>query len=465
MAELTYKKFNVGLDRRQAKSVADPNRFLQCKNAFVTAGYQIQRRPAARVYAELPAGTKGLAAYRGRLAVFSSGVSIPTGNPNVASFELDEPPGAVGKDIADIHFAEEFEGFLYVAAEYVNGAKRHHYLDGTSPTFITDVNCPRDVLVGKAANKIFAGNGNVVRFSATAQARDWTTSNDAGFLPTGNNHPGIPTCTGLGKFQRHLAVLFPDGLQLWNVDPDPAQNSLANDVDASGTIYARSVIPAFGDLFYLSNIGHRSASLNGFEASDLEDDVGAPIQDIVTPLLTPATKVLGVNHRGGGQYMTFIGGRVFVFAFSRTGKISAWSEYEFSFTVDAVVELGGVLYLRSEDTIYRLDSAYFWDEGDVAFEVVVQPPYLDLKLPGRRKMISGFDAVLEGRASIAHRFDPNDETLETESTLLTEDTRVGDLTPVELCTTAVSPVIRHTRNERFLLSSYTYHFEDMGAAA
>lgn len=90
--------------------------------------------------------------------------------------------------------AEVFNGFVYAVVECEDGSIEHHYLDGKYDTLIQDTNCPHSRSLIKKAGKLFAIKNDVVRFSATGNARDWSTPGDAGFLPVAlqqsvNNKP------------------------------------------------------------------------------------------------------------------------------------------------------------------------------------------------------------------------------------------------------------------------------------
>ena len=79
----------------------------------------------------------------------------------------------------------------------------------------------------------------MVRFSATGNARDWTTEKNAGFLPVAlqqsvNNKP-----VALGEYNENLVVFFEDSAQIWAVDPDPELHKLVSTVPI-GTRYVYS---------------------------------------------------------------------------------------------------------------------------------------------------------------------------------------------------------------------------------
>ncbi len=123
-----------GISRIRTKGVARRDTLYDLLNGYVTSEGTIESRPGTVRHATLPTGTKGLAAHEGALHVFASEVPVdplPEGfvlhvlaHPNA---EPDDPD----YDLARIHFAQPFMGFLYVAAEFANGDCYHFWLQST----------------------------------------------------------------------------------------------------------------------------------------------------------------------------------------------------------------------------------------------------------------------------------------------------------------------------------------------
>ena len=45
MASVTFEDFRTGLDRRKSQEVSDLRSLQECKNAYVTTGYAVNKRP------------------------------------------------------------------------------------------------------------------------------------------------------------------------------------------------------------------------------------------------------------------------------------------------------------------------------------------------------------------------------------------------------------------------------------
>ena len=45
MEVITFDRFEGGIDLRKAEQVSDANRLVECKNAYITTGWAIKKRP------------------------------------------------------------------------------------------------------------------------------------------------------------------------------------------------------------------------------------------------------------------------------------------------------------------------------------------------------------------------------------------------------------------------------------
>lgn len=459
---LPFDRFDGGLDQRRGKSVSDANRLRVCTNAYVTNGRTLQKRPCLRKVALLETGTVGLKSGLGKLNTFYGQGAIAHANTLFVSHKLAHP--TTQQDLTKVHFGEIFNGFLYASAEYVDGSIKHHYLDGAAPTHIVDANCPNTKEVLKQQSKIYAKGTEVVRYCATNTPRDWTTASDAGFLPTGLQALGSAECTGLGLFRKKkLAVFFQDGTQVWGVDPDPSLNALADLVPNVGTRYSKSPLGFSGDVFFLSDAGFRSITVISTTDNLRDVDVGSPIDNLVRPTLNANSDPMSVFYAGLGQFWSIDGATVWVYSFSRTAKIAAWSKYTLPVTVDAATVLNGDLYVRAGENVFLLDTSLYADDGAPPL-VQIEMPFLDFKTPGILKQLIGVDAVGRGTANLQLRYDARNENLITTAIpiLATSDMRPGAMTPVELCAVSVAPVITHQADEDFRLDALTFYYEELG---
>lgn len=128
MRTITLNALRAGIERTRSKGGAKPDALFDLVNGYVTIDGSVQSRPGTTSVYELPAGTKGLCAFGGKLVVFSHAVQVmPAATPSVTCQVLVNPV-TPGSAINDIHFAGPFLGGLYVVAEFSDGTTRHFWL-------------------------------------------------------------------------------------------------------------------------------------------------------------------------------------------------------------------------------------------------------------------------------------------------------------------------------------------------
>ncbi len=125
--------------------MSDANRLRGLDNCYVTTGRTIRKRPGLTRVVNFEPGTKGLRAASGKLNTFYASGSITHADTRFLANKIAHP-SLSSMEVDKIHYADSFNGYLYVSAQYLNGDIRHHYLDGTSPTHVTDVNCPHTIV-------------------------------------------------------------------------------------------------------------------------------------------------------------------------------------------------------------------------------------------------------------------------------------------------------------------------------
>lgn len=463
MPAITFNKFDLGIDLRKGPAVSDANRLREMKNAHVTTGLATQKRPGLTKVATLEPGTAGLFAAFGKLHTFSS---TPVAHDH-ALFQNHAVPHStdVTAAVADVPFMDVFNAKIYVAVRYASGVTQHHYLDGGAITHITDVNCPHTGAMIKLQSKLYAvgSDGDVVRYSATGNPKDWTTASDAGFLPTGLNSRGDRVANALGVYQGQLVVLSRDSAQAWQVDPDPTAMKLETIVDNVGTSHPRTVANVAGDLYFLSDYGFRSITTLQMTNNLADVDVGSPIDPMVRFALREQQDAMprAFYYYGTGQYICAMRNRLFVYSISRTARIAAWSQYWLPADVDAFAELGQEIYLRCGDDVYKLDDTRSDDDG-VFFEVLIDMAYMDLKSPGQLKHVYGADVVIEGECEFSVGYDSRDPDAYTLPVPVRGNTRPGGMIPVGCTGTEIALRFRNYSGDPFRLDAVTLHYDILG---
>jgi hypothetical protein len=231
-----------GINRQRVKGAALSDSLYDLLNAYVTKARTVKVRPGTFRHAALSSdtalATHGLVSFDGALHIFSASViNIPTG---FVLHVLQHPTDNTA-DLADIHFAAPFMGFLYVAAEFSNGDIFHFWLQQSGTWAANTVYKHGDVVVPTVPN----GLGYVAERS-TAANPVWTAGttravNDqvepteytgyyfivtavVGTNPaSGTVEPEWPTTEGATVIEdvNSTPVNVPDTA----VDPNPAPNS------------------------------------------------------------------------------------------------------------------------------------------------------------------------------------------------------------------------------------------------
>lgn len=467
MPSITYDRWEGGIDRRKGRGVSDANKLWTCKNAFINSGRVPQKRPGLTKITTLEAGTYGLVPHNGLLNTFFRYDGITNINHAHSLFEA-HPAGDIGFNSWDtVYDWEIFNGFMYIAVGSETGERFHCYIDGFVPNAIPQAGMPNFAeSLQRAASKMFAVDGDTTAYSATGDPEDWTTVNDAGFLPTGIQAKGSETAVGLGRYKDLLVVFAEDNIQTWNVDSDPARMSLDEIIPNMGTVYPHSIGNVAGDVYFLSSmdVGYRSISTMELTQNLGDIDVGGPIDAFIRAETAPTNEPFAVWYQGEGQYWCFRDNVADIYTFSRTSKISAWSYYVFPFNVDYACELNGELYLRSGDDVYKVDKDAYQDDynGGTVIDVEVEMNFQSMKKPGQEKLIIGADIVCVGSTTIDFRYDPDDTSLLSESVTVSSDTRRDGLIPVDLMATELAPRFRNSANEDWRMDMMILYYEVLG---
>lgn len=337
---------------------------------------------------------------------------------------------------------------------------------------ITDPKCPNSKVVAIMASKIFAADRDIVRFSATVNPLDWSSEQDAGYLPTGLQQANSNDMAVLAPYRSNLTALNASSFQNWQVDPDPSAMAMLDQMDGIGSTWQHAAQPVGNDLFYLSQLGVRSVNIaagtNNLEAGD----VGMPVDPLIQDAIKWDTTALGPRstyYPSAGQYWLAFdapeehGGPV-VHVCTMNGGKPKWSRYIFPFAVDAFAQLGNDLYIRHGDEVSVVDEDVATDEvGGVAidFSGVVWWPWLDFGQPGVTKMLEGFDIVGSGAPSVSIGYDQRNLAAFTAPYAVSPDTMPGGIIPLPVAAPTMSVRIDYAGGQAWNLQAFQLYLDDM----
>ena len=322
---------------------------------------------------------------------------------------------------------------------------------------------------------MWAVDGDVVRYCVLNDPTDWTTvataADDAGFIGTGLNSEGSADALSLGQYDGRLAVWMNDGMQLWDIGPDVLTDlSFYKYVGGIGCPYPKTPTVFAGDVIFLNRSGFRSITTQTYTANLTDVDVGSPIDRLVRAELSESTDPWADYFMNSNQFWCAYPlpsdtslTRVWVYSYSKSSKVAAWSKYLIGFPIDAMCVHNGYLHIRSGDDVYRVDEtdAVFTDGGST-YDMEVSFPFIDCKTPGVDKHFMSMDFAITGTVDVAFRYDPNDESKITDAITITGDTRPLQSIPVEITSTAIAPVFTSSSDEEVQIDAFDIHYVNLG---
>lgn len=175
---------------------------------------------------------------------------------------------------------------------------------------VTDANCPHSKIVAIAASKVYAADKDIIRYSATVNPLDWTSANDAGYIPFGLQTYGSNPVEALNLYRSNLVAFNAEGFQMWQVDEDPASIALMDALPV-GSTQNDALSPVANDLFFLSSQGVRTVGIAASSTNLQAGDVGMPIDPLVQEAMRQAIangkRILSTYVPSAGQYWLVFG--------------------------------------------------------------------------------------------------------------------------------------------------------------
>lgn len=299
---------------------------------------------------------------------------------------------------------------------------------------ITDVNCPHTKVVCIGASHVFCGDDDIVAYSAAVDPTDWSSSNNAGYLPTGLNDYGDNPVAALMLYRSNLVVSNAGGYQMWQIDPDPTNMAILDGEPVPCTA-TRSGQPANDDLVFLSPVGIRNIGTAGAAGNLQAGNFGKQVDTLVKALIAQmpdGVDALGMFYPGTGQYLLFFGSKAMVLTINGSASQMSWSQYNLPYVVTDWGILAGSLYIRTTDPtagdlILRFDEDTLTDDWIdethfVPFTGTVWYQYLDLGPIGLEKMMEGFDLSINGTLTLSVGYNQKDTSQVTDGYAIDGDT-------------------------------------------
>jgi hypothetical protein len=231
---------------------------------------------------------------------------------------------------------------------------------------VQDEKCPHSAIVAIAASKIFAADEDIIAFSATVNPLDWSTAEDAGYIPFGLNTFGATPVTAMGLYRSNLVAFNAEGYQMWQVDEDPANMAIL-DASPVACLFPKSVQPVSNDLVMCTPEGARNIGIAGASTNLQAGYFGAQIDPLVLAHIRAGDVPFALFWPAMGQYWLIFddgtaGSEAFVLTMNGGAKDQSWSRYIFPERLTDWAILNGDLYLRAGDLVWLVDPEVLVDD-------------------------------------------------------------------------------------------------------
>ena len=417
MPYATIQDFRLGLDRRKRRATGIPGSLWECTNAHISRGGEIEKRKAFVAKYALPAGTFGLQSNGTTLYAFGS--IAPPSMPSGISYQQLIAPGT--PSMTAVLDSCSFAGNTYVIATYSDGTT-HHFSNAVRVTdWDGGANKPasKGIVCRTYKSKVHSLYGTTWWQSKTNTPATFdSTQTGSGFQDLSQSDEFSASLTAMTPYQTSMAFFSRNNVQLWNVDVDPTKNVFVQTIGNTGTRANKSAVTVGNtDVYYLSDSGIRSLRARDASNAAYVNDVGTPIDPLVTEALrnldaATTAAAAGIVEPIDGRFMLSIGSNVYTFSYFPGAKISAWSVYSPGFTItNWSLHLQGV-YARSGDTVYK----YGGDDNNTydSSTVTVTTPFMTLNRVEDDKYITGYDIAVEGTWDVYLLSDPRDENVQVK---------------------------------------------------
>lgn len=303
---------------------------------------------------------------------------------------------------------------------------------------VSDSKCPNTKYVAINSSKVFCGDTDIVAFCATTNPLDWSTANDAGFIPFGLNNFGSEPVTCLGLYRSNLLIFNSIGYQMWQTDEDPTNMAIL-DSSPVGCVWSKSGAPVNNDYVFLTQVGQRSIGIAGASTNLQAGNFGKAVDPLVKTFvkgLTGTQEPRSLFYPGSGQYWDIMGLNAIVLTQNGTAANQSWSRYSFPYEITDSAIQNGVLFLRvigpsGSDLVWQYDDGDMDNPGtlvddsgggNLPIPTLMWWQYLDLGPIGLDKMLEGFDLSCNGSVTISFGYNQKDPTKVTDTYMVNGDT-------------------------------------------
>ena len=477
MAYLVLDDFPSGLDLRKDALTSPAGTFRRLNNGFVTAGGQIEKRKAFTALGNLPANnTKGVAFVNGALTVFGTLAPGSVGTlPSHVSYAQISPSGGVTIDrVLDVAV---FGMGIYLIARMSDNSIRHFW-NGTQLTISGLTTAATSARAHK--RKMYLTDGRNLRFSAVNTPNDFTTTaNGAGIIDVTTEDAGSADLVGLEQYYSTLALLGRNSIQIWAMDPDPAQNSIVQVLGNIGLVAPNAVSRyGNGDVLFLSDTGIRSLRARDSSNAAVLNDIGSPVDEQINAkrsvlTTTDVERINAFVDPLTGQLWFIWGNEVHVLAQYPNSKVTAWSTFVLPFIPEYSLVANSRIVFRVGEQLFIYGSvppsgspfdpntpigtsAALYD----ATTVELVTPFISAGKPATNKKWQGIDVSATGTWEVYVNPSPQFPEAWTKIATVTNPTYDDGRIPIDMDGTHIAVRFVSIGSVKHTLAGYVLHYDD-----
>jgi len=180
-------------------------------------------------------------------------------------------------------------------------------------------------------DRVYVSGTTQFNFSDNGDPTGWEVQNSgAGEIDYLSSFGGNDAVYSMSQLQGRLVVVARQSVQIWNVDADPSNFSLIQEIDNIGCTSPLGV-RNMGDMdcILLDSTGWRSLRTMEVTLNAYVDDIGTPVDslvkaDIAAVGLDRAVTIVDPSTR---NFWGYINGHIYVFSRYPSSEVQAWTQY------------------------------------------------------------------------------------------------------------------------------------------
>jgi hypothetical protein len=311
--------------------------------------------------------------------------------------------------------------------------------------------------------KMYAAFGSNVGFSAVNDATLWNYGTGVGFIGFSNVSGEMVDLKAVAEYEKKLAAFARSTVAIWNIDPDPDQNSRFQVLNNIGTLATRSV-QSYGarDTYMLHDSGFRSLRPHSATENATTFDIGTHIDDAVVAAIAAdevgATQAHSIIEPESNRYWCYLNGKIYVLTQFSSEGVMGWSIYDEIPAFSEFEKVGRRVYARAGDIVYLYggDSGAEYDDTEAEVEL----PYLHARKLAEWKRWSGINFAIEGLWQVYMNTDPDHPTREELIANFDHVSYHMEASQFDAEGPAIKLRFKSTAAERALISAVSVSYDD-----